>query len=76
MTKRQETLSTWYEICVEEGEVIRQVEVRALRQSAKTMVETLKAQWPDASMIFVRQHTRGKHGFRVLHSLTHRREKP
>lgn len=61
----------WYEICVEWGGVVREVEVRGNQEGAVRQIEELRKRWPLAERIFVRRHRMGGK-FIVLHKLTWR----
>ncbi len=67
---------TWYEVCVIESGEIRDVVVKNSIYDASKCADTLAKQWPDCSMVFVRQHRADpKHGpgastYCVLHKMT------
>ena len=71
-------MSAWYETCVVVAGQVRDVIVRGNRQGAVRQIEELKSRWPEAEMVFVRQHGHksptGNPTFRVLHKLTWKRE--
>ena len=74
--ERRVVNGTWYEVCVSQGNEIRDVLVESSLHDVKKRMDTLAQQWPHCDTVFVRQHhTDPQHGegastFRVLHKLT------
>lgn len=67
-------IATWYEVCVvdtlRKNEQIDNSAVGTLEQAKRAVTRFSDLYLCYGIMIFVRQHTRGRHGFRVLHKLT------
>ena len=63
------TFCTWYEVLAS-GEGIADSSAVATLDEAKGAVRRFQALYPQAQLIFVRQHFRRSSRFRVLHELT------
>jgi len=68
-------MATWYEVCAVAGEVQIDNTACGTLDQAKAAIQRFQVLYPELTttlrgMIFVRQHIRGGHKYRVMHKLT------